>query len=57
MALEQQEQEWQQIILAISTKRMQAMARRWLARRRRKKFLWKLDNRKHVEGMKQKQIK
>ncbi len=56
LAMEQQEEEWQHIVLAISTRRMQAMARRWLARRRRRKFLWKLDNRKHVEGVKQKQI-
>lgn len=55
-ALEQQEQEWQQIVTAISTKRMQNMARRWIARRRRKKQLWKVENRKHVLGVKQRQI-
>lgn len=55
-ALAQQEEEWQQIVLAISTKRMQAMARRWLARRKRRKHLWKVENRKHSEGVKQKQI-
>jgi hypothetical protein len=55
-AREQQESEWEGIVLAISTKRMQAMARRWLARRRRKKYLWKVENRKHVNAIKQKQV-
>ena len=35
---------------------MQAMARRWLARRKRQKMLWKVENRKHVQDVKRKQI-
>jgi hypothetical protein len=53
--MEAQKVEWEQVVLHISAMRLQGMARRWLARRRRRRELWKVDNKIAFEKNKKKQ--
>jgi hypothetical protein len=53
--MDAQKVEWEQVVLHISAMRLQGMARRWLARRKRRRELWKVDNKIAFETNKKKQ--
>lgn len=53
--MDAQKAEWEQVVLHISAMRLQNMARRWLARRKRRRELWKVDNKIAFENNKKKQ--